>query len=513
MKIENTVFVSYRRSNFFVARSVYQDLQTSSYDVFLDYQSIDSGSFERIILTQISARAHFVVILTPTALERCINPNDWLRREIEHAIDTKRNIIPLMFDGFSFVQASPYLTGKLALLSEYNAINIPQDYFEEALLRLKQRFLNKPLDIILHPLSTDDLSIASARMSEIAVQNPSRTSVEEHLQQGMGAYKNGDYAKALTEFTEAIELYPNHADSFYKRGKVYRKLRAFEKAIADFKSAVDLEPRNHEFLYYLGLTYHNKNDLIPAIQYYSDVIKLMPVHLEAYFRRGEARFAREDYVRAVEDYQQVLKIESNRVDVQNRLAEAKKELSHRDNIVKRVARKVRVNPVDLFPESAAEYFERAKLQEDDDKKLEDLNAAIQLNPNYVQVYFERSGIYYHRSKFDKALVDDTLIVSLTSHHAAYSNRGEVYFALGQYQEALQDFQRALDMKTDNEYAILGLAITHHALEEHEKAVYFLTLFGSKNSNYKKVDWVRDKFHWHDLLAHEYSKLLNTLDAL
>ena len=100
--IEKTVFISYRHKDNYEALAVYQYLTSQQYDVFLDYASIPSGDFEKIIVSNIKARAHFILILTPTALDRCREPGDWLRREIETAIDEKRNIVPLFFDDFSF---------------------------------------------------------------------------------------------------------------------------------------------------------------------------------------------------------------------------------------------------------------------------------------------------------------------------------------------------------------------------------------------------------------------------
>ena len=49
-----------------------------------------SGDFERVILENITARAHFLVLLTPSALERCDDPSDLFRREIETALDSQR---------------------------------------------------------------------------------------------------------------------------------------------------------------------------------------------------------------------------------------------------------------------------------------------------------------------------------------------------------------------------------------------------------------------------------------
>ena len=61
-RIEKTVFISYRRTNFPWALAIYKDLHNDGYDVFFDYQSIDSGDFEKIILENIKARAHFIVV-------------------------------------------------------------------------------------------------------------------------------------------------------------------------------------------------------------------------------------------------------------------------------------------------------------------------------------------------------------------------------------------------------------------------------------------------------------------
>ena len=67
-RIEKTVFVSYRHSSFSWALAVFQNLTQHGYDVFLDYEGLASGDFERNILENITARAHFLVLLTPSAL-------------------------------------------------------------------------------------------------------------------------------------------------------------------------------------------------------------------------------------------------------------------------------------------------------------------------------------------------------------------------------------------------------------------------------------------------------------
>jgi hypothetical protein len=106
-------------------------------------------------LENIKARAHFLVLLTPTALEPRSDPVDWMRREIEAALDSRRNIVPLMLAGFDFGTSATasQLTGKLAALKQYNGLPIPKGYFSPAMERLRNKFLSVSLDTVLHPAS------------------------------------------------------------------------------------------------------------------------------------------------------------------------------------------------------------------------------------------------------------------------------------------------------------------------------------------------------------------------
>ena len=166
-RIEKTVFISYRRTNLPWALAIYQNLTSRGYDVFFDYKSINSGDFEQAILGNIRARAHFVLVLTPSALERCNQPGDWLRREIETAITEKRNIIPLFLEGFDFgaPEISKQLTGNLVLLKNYNGMNVPADFFDEAMERLHKRYLNVALDAVLHPVSNTVQNLVQKQQS------------------------------------------------------------------------------------------------------------------------------------------------------------------------------------------------------------------------------------------------------------------------------------------------------------------------------------------------------------
>lgn len=90
-----TVFICYRRKDSGTATTVYRTLHKDfGYNVFIDYDGLMAGKFGSALMRQIRARAHFLIIITPDALNRCKNDGDWMRREIEYAIEHQRNSVP-----------------------------------------------------------------------------------------------------------------------------------------------------------------------------------------------------------------------------------------------------------------------------------------------------------------------------------------------------------------------------------------------------------------------------------
>ena len=169
-RVDKTVFLSYRRTNIPWALAIAQSLTSHGYDVFFDFNGIASGDFATVIIENIKSRAHFIVLLTPSALDRCGEPGDWLRREIETALDLNRNIVPLTLEGFDFStpKIANQLTGSLAPLKGYNGLSVPSDYFAEAMTRLREKYLNVPLDAVLHPASVS--ARAAAKIEQKAAK-------------------------------------------------------------------------------------------------------------------------------------------------------------------------------------------------------------------------------------------------------------------------------------------------------------------------------------------------------
>lgn len=311
---DKTVFISYRRdTSAFIARAIFQDLRANGYDVFMDVETIDNGPFDRIILNQIAARTHFLVILTPGSVERCVhpdgseNPDDWLRREVEYAIATGRNIVPLLINNFQFQHAERALTGKLAALASYNAVNVPHDYFDEAMTRLRTRFLKQPAPGNINPTPIPEQPIVAEKIKTAASQpkpTESQLTAEEAFDRAYQKAKHNDFQGALADWSEAIRLNPAFTTAYYNRGYLRHLLGDENGALDDFNHALRLEPDYVEAYTHRSYVYYLRGAYALCVADLTQVIVRDSTNARAYSNRGEAHFALGQYDHALADFHQ-----------------------------------------------------------------------------------------------------------------------------------------------------------------------------------------------------------------
>ena len=313
MRVEKTVFLSYRRTNVPWALAIFQHLTVHGYDVFFDFTGIASGDFEQIILENIRARAHFLVLLTPSALERVSDPNDWVRREIEVALDTQRNIVPLMLEGFDFSTPgmAAHLTGRIADLTRYNALPVPAPYFTEAMARLRERYLNVPLQAVLHPNSaaTRELALQQQYAATLApaVEEGELTAQESFEQ----ACYTADPAKRERLCSRAIDLKPDYADAFFHRGRLRCARGDVAGALEDCDIAIRLQPDSVGAFIARGGAREQQGDVAGAREDYDTAVRLGPDDVAARCVRGLFRRKHGDAAGALNDCDTAIRLLPN----------------------------------------------------------------------------------------------------------------------------------------------------------------------------------------------------------
>ncbi len=94
------IFISYRREGGAqYARTLQLMLEKKGYRVFLDYDELKDEKFSPQIEAAIKNSTVYMIILTKGSMARGANEGDWVRREIEIAVENKKRIVPVNPDG------------------------------------------------------------------------------------------------------------------------------------------------------------------------------------------------------------------------------------------------------------------------------------------------------------------------------------------------------------------------------------------------------------------------------
>lgn len=517
--IEKTVFISYRRENKFIALKVYDYLSSKGFDVFLDYQNVGRGDFEQIILGSVKSRAHFVLILTPLTLPRCVEAADWVLREIQTAIREQRNIIPLWFDGFDVADMDRYLPPDVATpLRRYNAFEIPNNtrLLDAALDVVIGDYLEQPVATVIHPpnqLVTDYEDIQRRETAAVtrAADDPSDLSPAEKLLQRADKHlRNEQYDLACADADAALDLEPDWYDALLLRGETYRLLGQLDKAVADFTAVLQLAPSTEvglhvEALIGRGLSQSKHEaqiaDFTQALQLDPDnvdaflirsaanlhrnpqaalddltiAIRLRPTDPELYVRRGDTYEWKEWYPKAITDYTSALEIEPTLYNALVERGRCYGKMKLDAEAMTDFERAIVLVPIDPSAYMARAWFYVDR--EDFERALEDASRAIELEPG-ASTYVNRARILESKKEYGRAASDYTLALADTPTDAhLYRMRGFCYSRIDRHRLAIIDFSESIRLDPNNFYSYWWRGRAHEmmnnltdALEDYRQAL-------------------------------------------
>ena len=269
----NDIYLSCRRSfSASIALALTHALRAQCCEVFLDLNPFDDR--DALDLGQIEAHTHFLVILTPALIESLQNPEDLMRLEIEHALSTRRNIVPLLTNGFTFT--TTMLPARLSFLRRYYALAVAPETLTENVAVLHERLTQAHFFGQLVPTPPDQRQAVAARM--VAAYNQPLPGAEQLRAEVTFnhalARARQDHAGKLKDLDHVLGLNPEHVYARFERAQERRRSGDENGAFDDYNAIVQREP-----------------------QFY-----------RAYNNRAELYFIRGQYDRALADYEQAMTI-------------------------------------------------------------------------------------------------------------------------------------------------------------------------------------------------------------
>ena len=218
------VFISYRRATGKdYARIIKPELTTRGLKVFLDLDELKDGKFDKRILEAIESAPVFMIILSPGMLDRCVNEDDWVRQEILHAENCKKQIIPVEVDKSfrSIPEQVPEDIKKIVGQHQFSQVDT------ETLLKVS---MDELVQVRIQPyLGGDKVSIAN-RGAEIHIESDSTCEVFRYSEKLGIAQKGDDTVFRLHKGTQKLVF----RSLKFENAKVEKILKIPDEVYTDF---------------------------------------------------------------------------------------------------------------------------------------------------------------------------------------------------------------------------------------------------------------------------------------
>jgi len=250
------------------------------------------------------------------------------------------------------------------------------------------------------------------------------------------------------EQERAVDDCNNRGNVKYGKGDYDGAIAYFEKARS--LAATKTSPRLAFAYNKRGNVKSKKGDYDGAIKDCDEAIKLNPKYAAAYNNRGNVKYAKGEHNGAIEDYSNAIKLKPNYALYHSNLGEI--YLFEEGNI-----------------KEAKEHLERASANyNENDRHL----PVVKANLDYI----------LGRDKYEAALRGYTQAIDNNKNNASlYYLRGRTYAELGRYNEAKQDYEKALSMN------YIPAREAMETMQERQRGIEEQQLMGDEEEGVKTLE--------------------------
>ena len=245
----------------------------------------------------------------------------------------------------------------------------------------------------------------------------------------------GDGAPAMELYGKVIELRPDQALAYYKRGNLLKDREQFEAALADYDRAVTLDPRYAYALCNRGVVLSRLNRMDAALDSYDRAIAIAPDDALAQF---------------------------NRAGVLQQLQQPREALASYDRAVA------------LNPGNVEAHFHRALLLIELGRRTEALasfDKAVALKPDYLEAHFNRGILLVELRRLTEALASfDRTAALQPAFPDVHVSRGSLLIELGRFNDALESLARALALRPGDPDTHLSRATVFLKMKRYAEAI-------------------------------------------
>lgn len=276
--------------------------------------------------------------------------------------------------------------------------------------------------------------------------------------------------EAIAELKEIITERPDFLDAYYDCGVALQVCGRYDDALEVFLQRLAISP-DFDTLLMTAMTYEFQHDFENAETYYARALEMEPENAMVLEAHGATCLELDRPEDAMRDFTRALELDPENPDalygrgrtffIMEKFEEARQDL---------------LRVVELDPESALAWSMLGQLmlcQEDYAAAMGIFNKALEADQD-ILIYGFRGQARFGMEDYEGAVADFTLAIDFEPDEPFYyQERGECLFYLGRAEDALHDFKTAQELDPEwDSFELRGLA--HSELMNFEEAVRDLT---------------------------------------
>ncbi|MBN2121374.1 MAG: tetratricopeptide repeat protein [Candidatus Omnitrophica bacterium] len=265
------------------------------------------------------------------------------------------------------------------------------------------------------------------------------------------------------------------AFNHWKNGVAQAVKAEFEAAKAEFQEALKVDPFNESIEICLSIVEDAIEGRISeeaavqvfksegtwgneAIEQLNQAIALMPDYEQLYISRGNIYVVGGKVEEAFSDFGKAFTINPDSFRAYLSRGLVYKMNGQLDEAISDYTNALRIEPVYpiAYVNRANVYYEKGLFEE----ALFDYTKAIEIDPRHAGAYLGRALAYISQNKLDEAVLDLYKIIEINSNYSskAYSTLGGVAFLRRQFDEAIANYTKAIELNSFDSKSYVGRAL-------------------------------------------------------
>ncbi|XP_064614788.1 dnaJ homolog subfamily C member 3-like [Liolophura sinensis] len=343
----------------------------------------------------------------------------------------------------------------------------------------------------------------------------------------------GKSRSALPDLDKVVELKPDFTAARIQRANVLLKQGKLDEAEKDYKTVIEKDPENAEVKGHLAEIrpmkeeiqtahyYYDRGDYEAAISILSRLVEICPWNAELRELRADCYIAMGEYIKAIGDVRSTTKLRNDNTAAYYKVSKLHYDIGEADESLMEIRECLKLDPdhKQCFPhykkvkklvkqlQSARELSNEQRFEECIDKANQILKTEPEVFPYVLRA---KSHICHCQSKIghvrDAVNACNEVLHMDPDNVDALCDRAEAFIADEQYEQGVNDYQKAQGIDGESRKVHEGLKKAQKLLKQSLKRDYYKILGVKRNARKKEiikayrklaVQWHPDKFEGDD----------------